>query len=76
MVRARRIIYDVRTRELRVEEFDYTPPPPPPPTYVIYRTVTLRTGKVVRVAEQAVGHLTQEEIDELEALGWEVEEIP
>jgi len=76
MVRARRIIYDVRTGELRVEWFEYTPPPPPPPTYIIYRTRTLTTGRVIRVAEQAVGHLTREEIDELEAAGWEVEEAP
>jgi len=29
-VRAKRIIYDVKTGEQREEEFDFTPPPPPP----------------------------------------------
>jgi hypothetical protein len=29
-VRAKRLIYDVRAGEQRVEEFDFTPPPPPP----------------------------------------------
>jgi hypothetical protein len=37
MVKAKRIVYDVRTGELREEEFEYTPlptPPPPPPTTI------------------------------------------
>jgi len=30
MAKARRIIYDVKTKEQREEEFDYTEPTPPP----------------------------------------------
>jgi len=31
MVKARRIIYDVKTGELKEEEFEYEPIPAPPP---------------------------------------------
>jgi len=76
MVRAKRIVYDAKTGELKEEEFEFTPPPPPPKTYVIYRVRRLRTGKEIRVRERFVGELTDEEIDELRADGWEVEEAP
>jgi len=74
MVRARRLVYDVRTGEMRVEEFDFTPPSPPK-QYVIYRVKRLRTGRVIRFHLQSVGPLTDEEVDELKADGWEVEEL-
>jgi len=75
MVKAKRIIYDAKTGESRVEEFEFTPPPPPPKTYVIYRVMRLRTGKEIRVPERFVGELTDEEITELEEAGWRVEEV-
>jgi len=76
MVKAKRIIYDAKTGETRVEEFEFTPPPPLPKRYVIYKVKRLRTGKEIRVGERSVGELTREEIDELKADGWEVEEVP
>jgi len=76
MVRARRIVFDVRTGKLKEEEFEFTPPPPLPKRYVIYKVKRLRTGKEIRVRERFVGELTAEEIDELRADGWEVEEAP
>jgi len=76
MVRARRIVYDVKKKETREEEFDFTPPPPLPKTYAIYRTLRLRTGKEIRTQHQFVGELTDDEIKELKEKGWKVEETP
>jgi len=76
MVRARRIVYDVKTGKLKEEEFDFTPAPPPPKRYVIYKVKRLRTGKEIRIQERFVGELTDEEITELEDAGWKVEEVP
>jgi len=76
MAKTKRIIYDVKTGESRVEEFEFTPPPPPPKHYVIYKVKRLSTGKEIRVQERFVGELTDEEIGELKADGWEVEEVP
>jgi len=75
MVRARRIIYDVKKKEMREEEFDYTPPPPLPKQYLIFKFKRLRTGKEIRLHERFVGELTDEEIDELKADGWSIEEV-
>jgi len=75
MVRARRVVYDARTGKSRVEEFEFTPPPPPPKLYIIFKTKRLRTGKEIRIQERVVGELTDEEIDELRADGWKVEEV-
>jgi len=74
--RARRIIYDVETGELKEEWFDFTPPPPLPKRYLIYKVKRLSTGKEIRLYVRPVGELTDEEIDELKADGWEVEEVP
>jgi len=76
MVRARRIVYDVKTGKLKEEEFEFTPPPPLPKLYIIFKTKRLRTDKVLRVQERCVGELTDEEIDELKADDWKVEEVP
>jgi len=76
MVRARRVIYSVTTGRTKVETFKFTPPPPPPKNYVIYKPKRLRSGKEVRLHVQVVGPLTRDEIDELRADGWKVEEVP
>jgi len=75
MVKARRIVYDVKTGKLKEEEFEFTPPPPLPKRYVIYKVKRLRTGKEIRLHERFVGELTDEEIDELKADDWKVEEV-
>jgi len=75
MVKARRIVYDVKTGKLKEEEFEFTPPPPLPKRYVIYKVKRLRTGKEIRLHERPVGELTDEEIDELKADDWKVEEV-
>jgi len=75
MVTARRIIYDVATRELSVEEFEYTPPPSPPKMYRVYRRRVLSSGRTIVLHQAVEVGLTPEEINELTHLGWIVEEI-
>jgi len=75
MVRARRIIYNVKERKLKEEEFEFTPPPPLPKRYAIYKTLKLKTEKEIRTQHQFVGELTDDEIKELKERGWKVEEV-
>jgi hypothetical protein len=35
MGREKRIVYDARTGEQRIDEFEFTPPPPPPEPIMI-----------------------------------------
>jgi len=75
MVKARRIVYDVKKKETREEEFEFTPPPPLPKRYAIYRTLKLKTDKEIRTQHQFVGELIDDEIKELKGKGWKVEEV-
>jgi len=74
-VKARRVIYDVKKKEMREEEFEFTPPLPLPKTYAIYRTLKLKTGKEIKTQYRFVRELTDDEIEELKEKGWKVEEV-
>jgi len=74
--KAKRLIYNVKTGKLKEEEFEFTPYPPLPKQYLIFKLKRLKTGKEIRLHERFVGELTNEEIDELKADGWKVEEAP
>jgi hypothetical protein len=75
MVLTKRIIYNVKTGELKEETFDFTPPPPPPKMYRVYRKKIVTPKRTIYTHEIILKDLTSEEITTLEAEGFTVEEI-
>ncbi|RLE36891.1 hypothetical protein DRJ17_07705 [Candidatus Woesearchaeota archaeon] len=71
-------IVNVRTGEKKFVE-DNTPLPhytPPPKIYRIYKTIRTSKGRVIKIPFSEPVELDPEEVEELRAKGYEVEEIP
>jgi len=66
------ITYDIRTGELR-ETTDEVEVYAPPVVYGIYREITLASGRKIRTLVKHLIDLTDDEIRELERLGFTVE---
>ena len=70
-------VINVKTGEVKYVEDDTPLPKPttPPKLYRIFKTISLATGKKVKIFLSRPVRLTSQEIEEIKNLGFEIEEI-